>query len=161
MRSEAGWGRGHKWAGQWGGWDAAGGLAAAGFGARWPELGGQAMQELGRVWPAAAGDAGLLELGDTLGGDAVSAGDRGGQATSLNVPASEWGPGTDCKAHIISRHVVTYQAWFSLCAGSSFGLDPVNSYSTIRALAPFHPSYLNAPANVRPRYLSTVHLSIP
>lgn len=32
--------------------------------------------ELGRVWPV-AGEAGLLELGDTLGGDAVSVGASG------------------------------------------------------------------------------------
>lgn len=42
-----------------------------------PSLAARPCRELGRVWPAAAGDAGLLELGDILGGDAVSAGASG------------------------------------------------------------------------------------
>lgn len=41
-----------------------------------PSLAARPCRELGRVWPAAAGEAGLLELGDALGGDAVSVGDR-------------------------------------------------------------------------------------
>lgn len=40
-----------------------------------PSLAARPCSELGRVWPV-AGEAGLLELGDTLGGDAVSVSDR-------------------------------------------------------------------------------------
>lgn len=43
--------------------------------------------ELGRVWPV-AGEAGLLELGETLGGDAASADNRGWLVSLLGV-----GPG--------------------------------------------------------------------
>jgi hypothetical protein len=50
-----------------------------------PNLAARPCRELGRVWLAEAGDAGLLELGDTLGGDAVSVGDRHGLG-SLNDP---------------------------------------------------------------------------
>lgn len=41
-----------------------------------PSLAARPCRELGRVWPVAAGEAGLLEFGDTMGGDAVSVGDR-------------------------------------------------------------------------------------
>lgn len=41
-----------------------------------PSLAARPCSELGRVWPV-AGEAGLLELGDTLGGDAASVGTSG------------------------------------------------------------------------------------
>lgn len=72
-----------------------------------------------------------------------------GQATSLNVLASRWGPGTDCKAHIISRHVVTYQAWFSLCLRRFFlWLRSGKLLFNHQSSSTFSPtSYLNIPAN--------------
>ena len=50
-----------------------------------PSLVAKPCRELGRVWPAAAGDAGLLELGDALGGDTVSVGDRGGSGPPASM----------------------------------------------------------------------------
>lgn len=79
-----------------------------------PSLVARPCRELGRVWPAAAGDAGLLELGDALGGDTVSVGDGRVRATSLNVPASRWGPKTDCQKPTLFP-VATHQAWCFLC----------------------------------------------
>lgn len=62
-----------------------------------PSLAARPCRELGRVWPAAAGEAGLLELGDALGGDAVvSVGDkyRSGLLASMS-PVRKWSCGTD------------------------------------------------------------------
>lgn len=41
-----------------------------------PSLEARPCRELGRVWPAVAGEAGLLELGDAVGGDTESVDDR-------------------------------------------------------------------------------------
>jgi len=114
-----------------------------------PSLAARPCRELGRVWPAAAGDAGLLELGDILGGDAVSAGDSGGSGHQSQCPSLEVGPGTDCKAHIISRHVVTYQAWFSLCLHGFFlWLRSGKLLFNHQSSSTFSPtSYLNVPPN--------------
>lgn len=57
-----------------------------------PSLAARPCRELGRVCPVAAGDAGLLELGDMLGGDAVSVGDRGGLGHQSQCPSLEVRP---------------------------------------------------------------------
>lgn len=41
-----------------------------------PSLAARPCRELGRAWLAVAGEAGLLELGDTLGGEELSVGGR-------------------------------------------------------------------------------------
>lgn len=53
------------------------------------------------MWPAVAGEAGLLELGDALGGDAVSVETGKGQAMALKSLLWRWGPGLTAptKAH--------------------------------------------------------------
>ena len=63
-----------------------------------------------------------------------------GQATSLNVPASRWALGLTAKPISFPGMWSPIRPGFPfVCTGSSFDLDLVNSYSTIKALAPFHP----------------------
>lgn len=57
-----------------------------------PSLAARPWRELGRVWPAVAGEAGLLELGEPLGGDAVSVDDSERSGHGPPVPTPEAGP---------------------------------------------------------------------
>lgn len=51
------------------------------------------------MWLVAAGEAGLLELGDALGGDVVSVGDREGSGPPASISSAlRWDPGTECIA---------------------------------------------------------------